>query len=320
MNAIAERYKRFARAEASGRSELYEALAMHVAGSPGTLAFLELLPRDRQQPNLLFAALRSVAGTPTSIANFDEAIAEHGEAIAEVMLTRTTQTNEPGRCAALLPVLSRLEGPLALIEVGASAGLCLLPDAYGYDWERQRLDPPDRFGTTAPVFRCRASENTPLPIRHPEIIWRAGLDLNPLNVLNNEDVAWLEVLVWPEHQQRLARLRQAITIARTERPRVVAGDLRRDLLALIAEAPDDVTVVVFHTAVLSYIADQEERDAFAAGMIDHERVIWLSNEAPRTFPQFIEDARIVQEDMFLLAVDGQALAWTGPHGQEVCWI
>jgi hypothetical protein len=49
------------------------------------------------------------------------------------MLAQSTQTNEPGRCAALLPMLARLPEPLALLEVGASAGLCLLPDFYTYD-------------------------------------------------------------------------------------------------------------------------------------------------------------------------------------------
>jgi hypothetical protein len=44
------------------------------------------------------------------------------------MLSRSTQTNEPARCATLLPVLAQLPQPLALNEVGASAGLCLLPD------------------------------------------------------------------------------------------------------------------------------------------------------------------------------------------------
>lgn len=320
MDAIAERYQRFAQVEAAGRSALYETLARHVAESSGALAFLGRLPRTRQQPNLLFAALRLVAGTPASVAEFDDSIDQHARAIAEVMLTRTTQTNEPGRCAALLPSLARIEGPLALIEVGASAGLCLVPDFYGYDWGRQKLAPPARFGATAPVFQCRASKNTPLPVQHPEIVWRAGLDLNPLDVSNDEDIAWLEVLVWPEHHERLARLRKAIQIARTNRPRVVVGDLRQDLPALIAEAPRDATVVVFHTAVLSYVAEQSDRDAFAARMVDDARVIWLSNEGPRTFPQFVAAAGPVHEDMFLLAVSGQPVAWTGPHGQAIRWI
>lgn len=320
MNAIAGRYRRFARTEAAGRSALYETFANHVAESSAALAFLKRLPQDRQQPNLLFAALRIVAGTAASVTEFDDAISEHAEAITEVMLTRTTQTNEPGRCAVLLPSLAQIKGPLALIEVGASAGLCLLPDAYGYDWRRQRLDPPARFGSSAPIFQCEASKNTPLPVRHPEIVWRAGLDLNPLDVSNDEDVAWLEALVWPEHHERLARLRKAIRIARIERPRLVAGDLRQDLSTLIAEAPREATVVVFHTAVLSYVAGQDDRDAFADGMIDDARVIWLSNEGPGTFPRFTKAAGPVYDDMFLLTADGQPVAWTGPHGQEVRWI
>lgn len=320
MDAISERYQRFARAEAAGRSVLYETLAKHVAESSVALTFLSRLPVDRQQPNLLFAALRLVAGTPASVTEFDYLIDQHADAIAEVMLTRTTQTNEPGRCAALLPSLARLQGPLALIEVGASAGLCLLPDAYGYDWGRQRLAPPAPHGANAPVFQCRASENTPLPARHPEIVWRAGLDLNPLDISNNEDLEWLEVLVWPEHYERLARLRKAVQIAQIVRPRVVPGDLNRDLSELIAEAPCDATVVVFHTAVLSYVSAQSDRDAFVAGMLNDPRVIWISNEGPRTFPTFVEAAGPVHEDMFLLAVDGHPIAWTGPHGQEIRWI
>lgn len=320
MEAIAERYLRFAREEAAGRSVLYEAMARHVAGSPAALAFLSRLPRDRQQPNLLFAALRLIAGTPASVKEFDHAVEEHTDAIAEVMLTRTTQTNEPGRCAVLLPSLARIEGPLDLLEVGASAGLCLLPDFYGYDWGRNRLAPPARSGLDAPLFQCHVTHNTPLPVRHPEIVWRAGLDLNPLDVSNDEDVAWLETLVWPEHHERLARLRKALGIVRAERPRIVAGDLRQDVHALIAEAPGDATVVVFHTAVLSYVADQSDRDAFGAAMADDPRVTWLSNESPRTFPRFAEAAAPVPEDMFLLAVEGRPRAWTGPHGQEIRWI
>ena len=320
MSAIAERYRRFAREEAAGRSGAYETLAKCVARSPVTLAFLDRLPTERQQPNLLFAALRLVAGMPSSVEELDHAIDAHAEAIADVMRTRTTQTNEPGRCAALLPSLARIEGPLALIEVGASAGLCLLPDAYGYDWDRQKLAPPAQSGSTAPVFHCKATEDTPLPDRHSDIVWRAGLDLNPLDVSSNADVEWLETLVWPEHDERLQNLRKAVQIAREERPRVVAGDLRKDLPALIAEAPRDATVVVFHTAVLSYVGERKERDAFAAAMIGDPRVIWFSNESPRTFPQFTDTAGPVFDNMFLLSVDGRPTAWTGPHGQELHWI
>ncbi len=316
---IAERYKRFARVEARNNSPLYEKLANHVSESAEALGFLGLLPRERQQPNLLFAAARLVAGTPTSTRDFDTALRENADAIAEVMLTRTTQTNEPGRCATLLPALAQIEGPLALIEVGASAGLCLLPDAYGYDWGRQRLTPPETDRKTAPVFYCEASDTTPLPTDYPQVVWRAGLDLYPLDLTSDEDTAWLELLVWPEHEERRRNLRAAIRLARLNPPRVERGDLKRDLPGLIEQAPSDATVVVFHTAVLSYVPDQMDRDDFARTMIE-SGTTWLCNEAPPIFPQFAEKAGPIDEGMFLLAANGRPIAWTGPHGQSVRWI
>ena len=42
----------------------------------------------------------------------------------------------------LLPVLAQLPQPLALLEVGASAGLCLMLDSYGYDYGNRVLCPP----------------------------------------------------------------------------------------------------------------------------------------------------------------------------------
>lgn len=319
MDATAERYRRFAKIEAAGRSPLYEQFALHVAQSPDILRLLEVLPPEKRQPNLLFAAVRLTAGTPGSTAAFDDAVNIHADAISTVMLSRTTQTNEPGRCASLLPSLASIQGPLALIEVGASSGLCLLPDFYGYDWDRQQLLPSASVGGIAPVFPCKAGESVPLPKSFPEVIWRAGLDLNPLDVSKVDDVQWLENLVWPEHHQRLDRLRSAINIAQQNPPRVVAGDLRHDLHALISEAPKDATVVVFHTAVLSYISSEQDREAFAHEMLA-SKLIWLSNESPKVFPEITRKAGAIRDDMFLLGVNGEPQAWCGPHGQSVAWI
>ena len=176
-------------------------------------------------------------------------VAGRADELRATMLTRTTQTNEPARCAVLLPLLAALPQPLALIEVGASAGLCLLPDRYGYDWGHVRLAPA---GPGAPVFRCAVTGPAPLPAALPRIVWRAGLDLNPLDAASGEDMAWLEALIWPEQDDRPPNLRAALAIARREPPRVVRGDLLDDLAPLMAEAPADATLVVFHTAVLAY--------------------------------------------------------------------
>src|SRR5580700_5480496 len=37
------------------------------------------------------------------------------------------------------------------------------------------------------------------PAGLPEVVWRAGLDLNPLDVTDPADLTWLEALIWPKH-------------------------------------------------------------------------------------------------------------------------
>jgi hypothetical protein len=316
---IAERYRRFARNEAHGQSAIYEALSEHVSGSDRLLGFLSSLPADRRQPNLFFAAVRHVVGLPRDSNAFDEAIEQKGAAIADVMRTRTTQTNEPGRCAVLLPVLARLPQPLAILEVGASAGLCLLPDRYGYDYGRCTIAPPEER-RAAPIFPCAANDLTPLPSALPRIEWRAGLDLNPLSAASASDMEWLETLVWPEQSARHERLRAAIAIGRQESPNVTRGNLLHDIEAAIKPAPASMTPVVFHTAVLGYISAQTDRDAFSRAVCALGAV-WISNEAPSVYPHIAAKVKgPFRADRFLLAINGEPVAWTGPHGQSIDWL
>lgn len=318
---ISAAYRRFAAEEAHGRSALYETLARGVAEDAGTLEFLAALPREKRQPNLLFAAVRFLFGTPSDWHAFRDCVLGQAAAVRSLMSARATQTNEPGRCAVSLPVLALLPPPLALLEVGASAGLCLLPDRYGYDYGgMHRLLPPDGPAPACPVLPCAADAATPLPSALPQIVWRAGLDLAPIDVADRDQAAWLEALVWPEQQDRLARLRAAMAIAAANPPRVTKGDLRRDLAALAAEAPRDATLVIFHTAVLAYVRDLSERIEFARAA-QSLADIWLSNEAPEVFPEIA--ARVdasAPRGRFLLAVNGRPVAWTDPHGASMSWI
>lgn len=310
-DAIARRFRRFAEMEARNHSPLYEALAQGVAADQDILTFLAALPVEKQQPNLLLAAIRFVCGIQTNPGSLRAAFLTRKEAIRAEMLKRRTQTNEPARCAVLLPVLSRLSGPLALIEVGASAGLCLLPDRYGYAYDGHRPFGPE------PRFPCRANAATPIPAAHPAIVWRAGLDLNPLDVCNVDDMTWLETLVWPDQPARAARLRAAIAVARADPPRVVNGDLLTSLPALAAEAPPEATLVVFHTAVLAYVADPDARARFAR-IVRDLNAIWISNEIPRVFSGELPAAG--PPGAFLLSVNGAPTAWTDPHGAWIEWI
>ena len=310
--AVAERYQRFADEEARGRSRLYEAFALSIAKDADCLRFLMSLPEAKRQPNLFLAAVRFVAGEPEDWPDFRRRFRGNEDLVRATMLARMTQTNEPARCAVLLPALAMLPGPLSLIEVGASAGLCLLPDYYAYDYKGTFL------GEGRPVLACDSDAATPVPRTIPEIVWRAGLDLNPLDINDADDVAWLEALVWPEQEERLIRLRKALEVAREQPPRVVRGDLRCDLRTLAEEAPKDATLVIFHTAVLSYVPSLEDREAFShtAHSLGH----WLSNEGAGVFPEIAENAGSAARGQMLMSLDGRPLAWTDPHGASIRWI
>jgi hypothetical protein len=320
LERISARYLSFAVDEARGESELYEKLALGVAASPELLIFLASLPSDKRQPNLFLAAVRHLCGVPESEDHLVEIVRrEHGR-IRAVMLSRTTQTNEPGRCSVLLPVLAQLPAPLALLEVGASAGLCLIPDRYGYDYGTQRIEPAASAGVAAPVFPCATRGAIPIPTKVPEIAWHAGLDLNPIDLHVAEEVAWLETLVWPGQEARAERLRAAIAIARLDPPRIVRGNLLTDLEPLIAAAPKDATLVIFHSAALAYVSPRANRDRFAA-TVRAANAYWISNEAPSVSPSFAETAPPAPAPgRFLLALNRKPLAWTGAHGQSIDWF
>src|SRR5262249_3860442 len=162
--------------------------------------------------NLFFAAIQfltGAAGMPKTAAQLRKVVRTRDREIADVMRSHRTQTNEVGRCSILLPALP--PRPLALVEVGASAGVCLLPDRFHY-----------RFGRSSPGdpaslvhLSCGISGGpVPVPPSIPTIVWRRGLDSNPIDVHDEEAVRWLLACVWADHPDRRRRLQGAIELAR----------------------------------------------------------------------------------------------------------
>lgn len=315
---IAEEYRHFADMEARGRSPLYQELALGVADDPVLTGYLTDLPPAKRQPNLLFAAARQIAGTPSGYPQFRQAVLGNRDAIVATMLARRTQTNEPARCAALFPLLASLPQPLALLEVGASAGLCLLPERYAYDYAGNRAGASD-----SPVtIRCQVEGDShfahPGPVR---VAWRAGIDLNPLDVTDPDDVSWLRTLVWPEEHERLRRLNAAIAVAQADPPRVVRGDLNARLGEVAAQAPGSATLVVFHTAALYYLSEAD-RAAFVA-QVERLSGHWISQEAPGVLPGVDDRLRErppADTTTYTVALDQQPVAFGALHGGWLRWL
>jgi hypothetical protein len=314
----AERYRAFATIEAPGMSPTYEEWALGIAGDPEVLALIDQLPLPKRQVNLVFAAARAAGAQAGGYPEFRRWLVATWDRVREIALSHATQTNEAARCAVLLPILAALPQPLAIIEVGASAGLCLYPDRYSYRYGDTVLHPED--GPSAVLLSPRIAGPVPVPERMPRILWRAGLDLNPLDLSSETDVAWLDALVWPEHDDRRQRLHAAIEIVRKDPPRIVRTDALSGLRKLVDEAPMDATVVVYHSAVLAYFAEKD-RVAFAE-LVRELPVHWISNEGETVVPGVREKLTVPLPDpaLFVLAHDGEPVAFAGGHGQSLLWI
>ncbi|GAB4008615.1 DUF2332 domain-containing protein [Nocardioides ultimimeridianus] len=305
-----------------GDSPTFVEWARGVAGDEEVLDWLSELPANKRQPNLVFAAAR-LHGVPAPgpYSGLRAALLADEGSIRATILAHATQTNEVGRLATLVPALGRIDGPLALIEVGASAGLCLYPDRWAYAWQ---LGSKVVRLSEGPELSCRVEGPALLPARLPDIRWRAGIDLNPLDVTDVEQMDWLVTLVWSEQDDRRERLRQAIRIAAQDPPRIVAGDLLTELPVMIEEASAHGTVVVFHSAVIAYLEPERrlEFDRLMRGMVAAGRCRWISNEAPKVLPSITATSSQVPDaaHTFVLGIDGVAVGHTHGHGSALRWF
>lgn len=324
---LRERYLTFARQEAGTRSPRYADWARGIAADDDLVRLLEPLPRIKQQPNLVLTALRFNGIPLQPWRAVRDLVITRWPTIAGTIAGRATQTNEAGRLAALLPAFAALPQPLAIVEVGASMGLCLQPSRWAYDYCGRLVGDP-----AAPRLRCHLTGELPVL---PTIAWSAGLDLHPLAPTDPDEVAWLEALIWPvgdgePDAERLDRLRAALELCRSHGPRVRRGDLLTDTAALIDEARRHApNVAVFHSAVLAYL-NADERKRFAAAMRSEisisgagsdSGVHWISNEglgaSPHLHRQLVAGGVHPAPADFLIALDEQPFALADPHGHWV---
>ena len=177
---------------------------------------------------------------------------------------RITQTNEVGRCAVLVPGLLEVPGTLALLEIGSSAGLHLFCDRYRYRWGEGALG----WAASPVELRCELREGVVELPGLPPLVYRVGLDRNPLDVTRDEDARWLEALVWPEHHHRRAQLRAALSLTDSGPPDVRRGDAVDDLPALLREAPPGASRVVMHSHTWNQLSPAQ-RDALEATLSAH---------------------------------------------------
>lgn len=253
---------------------------------------------------------------------------DHGDALARTMATRQVQTNEVGRCAMFLPVLAIVasqHGPISLLDVGASGGLNLNLDQYGYHWS-----PHDRLNTGSPVhLECEVRGALPVPHEMPPVAWRRGLDRSPVDLKSPDQTRWLEACIWPEQTERAANLRAALALATKHPVDVRQADAVTDLRAHLDEAARHGHPVVTNCWVLNYLS-VEQRQAYLQILDDvggSTDLSWIYAESPAQIeglPRVEDEQR--QHNTVLSLVRWQQgersvmhLADTHPHGRWIEW-
>ena len=231
------------------------------------------------------------------------------------------QTNEVGRSAALMAgllcVAARYDLPMALYELGASAGLNLVLDRYGY-----RLGDREAGDMRSPLILQPEWEGPAPPAARVDIAFRRGVDLNPLDIANAQDRERLLAYVWPDQAARLAQLEAAIGLACFDPPPIDRGDAAEWLLAhLDTEPAIGIARVVMHSLAYQYFpADVQAR------IRDHiERVgAAASEDAPLAWLRYEMAPEAGNEPMLKLSLwptgEERLLAVGHPHVRSLKWL
>ncbi len=325
----------------------YERIARALADDDALLARLEDVDDQKVLPVKLLAAVHQVVRAepelPLAIAYrdgtdpwpaFRSLLEDRFDELAANLQVRAIQTNEVGRTAVVacaLEVLRRIDDrPVALIEIGASAGLNLAIDRYRLDWGHgDAIGPAD-----SPVHVCcepLGDLAPPRPRRDLQLASRVGLDREPIDLADPEARGWLEACLWPNDDARSTRLAAAIDLAMASPPPVLRGDAIALLPGLLDALPPDVLPVVVSTWVLAYLTPNERRRLGSQLAAAGRPVAIITGEYPGVAPWVPEPARPpsrADHGASLLglarwhgsSVEATALAWHQAHGRWIDWL
>ena len=260
------------------RDALGAALAARtaVAGYDRPLLLLASLRHDaliEGPAHPLHAAIGAGDSDPAAVSREAVAAALLRPRALDGIARRHVQTNETRRAVAWrwpahLAGASHRARPLALVDIGASAGLNLVADALPAPW-------------TTP-------DGAPLEVAEDvDVVLRLGLDARPLDPTHPDDATWLRACIWPGDAPRLARLEAAIEAWRKTPCVVERADVRevpRRIAAALEALPPGGLLIAYQTVVREYLPP-EVANAYDTGMrallasTPPGRLAWVELEA-----------------------------------------
>jgi hypothetical protein len=328
---------------------LYQELCCSIAADPELLELAARAPVTQPAVNLLLAGAHYLLlkGARHPLREYYPALAagecgppeaafpafrsfclEHRRELGSLIEKRLTQTNVIQRCTLLLPAFATVferagRRPLALIEVGPSAGLNMQWSRFRYTYrspDDARLCAEWGHPEARVEVEAELRGDVPLPKLSPElrVAWRRGIDIHPVDPDDEDAVLWLRALVWPEHVGRQERLSRAIEVAREDPPEIIAGDAGDLLPELLEQAPRDATLCVYGTHTLYQFPREARRRVFRAlQAAAAERPVWFvscESTGDRCSELRLTEYAGSERETFLLArcsPHGRWLEWSG---------
>ena len=248
---------------------------------------------------------------------FQDVAHQHTTVLRE-LLHRPVQTNEVGRCAALLgaflEVARATSLPLRLLEIGAAGGLILRWDQYCYEAGDKSWGDPN-----SPLHIFLAFDVAPPSLEgRVKITERRGCDASPVDPCTEEGQLTLQSYVWPDQLERFRQLAAAIEVAREVPAQLDQANAPDWIEATLADQVSGVATVVYHAIVWQYLSNRDRtqlQHAIAkAGQV-------ATRDTPLAWLRF-EPAGNVAEVRLQIWPGGEdrLLAQSGFHGKPVKWL
>jgi hypothetical protein len=230
-------------------------------------------------------------------------------------LEQPVQTNEVGRCAALifgfLTVATETKLPLRLLEVGASAGLNLRWDRFAYRADGFSWGPAD-----SPLqLEFELEGKAPALPDAVEVAERRGCDANPVDASTPEGRLTLLSYVWPDQPERIARMEAALAVAEEEPVALDRETASTWAKRMLAEPVPERATTIYHSIVSQYLSDEERAALFEGIREAGERA---TGEAPLAWLRMEPaDDRANLELTVWPGGEDRLLARVGYHGSPV---
>ena len=345
--ALAELWDWFATTQCRGYSPLYERICQAVAQDREILELVRAAPPAGHLPPALLGAVHYLLldGLLHPLADvyagrsdadpaplFADVCRTCRDDVATLLATRHVQTNDCGRSAVIGPALTwcatRLDGPFALVDVGASAGLNLLCDEYRLDYGAHGATGP--ADSPVEISSHVAAGDPPIAPRLPPIATRLGIDRSPIDVGRPDDARWLLACVWPD-TGRLDRTAASIALAQAHPPRVLAGDANEVLPGVLDGLPDPLPAIVLTTWAFSYFSVEQRQDfTELLDAASHRRaIVWLSADGRGVVAAFADtvvpdDGQATPDVLGAVTFDHgssqhQLLGFVRQHGAWIDW-